>query len=203
MRLPDPFIDASWPGITSCLIVDNSTYQQDELGNNKVIQVTSGSQYYSVNLEYSDLLIDEHDKVMNFIAKAKRDNAYLEVMLPQLQNLKFSANTYLAKNGLKGNKLIIPNVTTISGELRLNQYIQLSNHPKLYQVTGFAYNSTTKEITLDIYPDLFITTNNSSINFKTPLFRGRLKDMNNIDSSPLTTDMYYSSISFELRECND
>ena len=82
MRLPDPFIDPSWPGVTSCQLSDVSSYQQDELNNNTVIQVATGAQYYSATLEYTDLLIDEYDKVMNFVAKAKRENAYLDVLLP-------------------------------------------------------------------------------------------------------------------------
>ena len=34
MRLPDPFIDPSWPGVTSCQLSDVSSYQQDELNDN-------------------------------------------------------------------------------------------------------------------------------------------------------------------------
>lgn len=201
MRLPDPFIDPSWPGVTSCQLSDVSSYQQDELNNNTVIQVATGAQYYSATLEYTDLLIDEYDKVMNFIAKAKRENAYLEVLLPQLQNLGFKLNTYLVQNGLKGNQLIIPNVTSISGKLRLNQFIQLSGHPKLYQVTNYVYDPVTKQVKLDVYPDLFITTNNTTVNFATPMLRARFKNLNGIEGSPLTTEGYYNSISFELREC--
>lgn len=203
MRLPDPFIDPSWPGVTSCQLSDVSSYQQDELNNNTVIQVATGAQYYSVTMEYTDLLIDEYDKVMNFIAKAKRENAYLDILLPQLQNLGFKLNTYLVQNGLKGNQLIIPNVTSIIGKLRLNQFIQLSGHSKLYQVTGFNYNSSTHQVTLDIYPDLFITTNNTTVNFATPMLRGRFKNLNDIGGSPLTTEGYYNSITFELRECTE
>lgn len=201
MRLPDPFIDPTWPGVTSCLITDNSTYQQDELNNNTVIQVTSGAQYFSLNLDYTDLLIDEYDRLINFIAKAKRDNAYIDVLVPQLQNLSFKLNTYVALNGLKGNNVIIPNVNSIQGELKINQFIQLSNHPKLYQVTGVEYDQVSRNLTLDVYPDLFIATNNSSVNFTTPLFRGRFKNINNIETSPLTTEGYYSNFGIELREC--
>ena len=201
MRLPDPFIDNTWPGITSCQLVDNSTYQQDELSDNTVIQVSTGSQFYSVALEYSDLLIDEYDKVMNFIAKAKSSNAYLEVLLPQLQNLTFSMNSYLVDNGLHGNQLVLSGITSVVGSLKLNQFIQLSGHPKLYQVIGYNYNIATSKVTLDVYPDLFITTNNTTVNFTTPMFRGRFRNINGIESSPLTTEGYYNSISFELREC--
>lgn len=203
MRLPDPFIDPSWPGVTSCQLSDVSSYQQDELNNNTVIQVSTGAQYYSATLEYTDLLIDEYDKVMNFVAKVKRENAYLDVLLPQFQNLGFKLNTYLADNGLKGNQIVISNVTSISGALKLNQFIQLSGHPKLYQVTGYNFNSTTKKVTLDIYPDLFITTNNTTVNFTTPMLRARFKNMNSIDGSPMTTEGYYNSITFELRECTE
>ena len=203
MRLPDPFIDPSWPGVTSCQLSDVSSYQQDELNDNTVIQVATGAQYYLANLEYSDLLPDEYDRVMNFVAKVKRENAYLDVLLPQFQNLGFKLNTYLADNGLKGNQIVISNVTSISGALKLNQFIQLSGHPKLYQVTGFNYDSTSRKITLDVYPDLFITTNNTTINFTTPMMRARFKNMNNIDGSPMTTEGYYNSITFELRECTE
>ena len=96
MRLPDPFIDSTWPGITSCLLRDNSSYIQEELSNNTVIQVTSGNQFYSLSLEYSDLLTDEYDKVMNFFAKIKRSNDRMEVLLPQLQNLALPASIFVA-----------------------------------------------------------------------------------------------------------
>ena len=152
---------------------------------------------------YTDLLIDEYDKVMNFVAKVKRENAYLDVLLPQFQNLGFKLNTYLADNGMKGNQIVISNVTSISGALKLNQFIQLSSHPKLYQVTGYNFNSATKKVTLDIYPDLFITTNNTTVNFTTPMLRARFKNMNNIEGSPMTTEGYYNSITFELRECTE
>lgn len=203
MRLPDPFIDPSWPGVTSCQLSDVSSYQQDELNDNTVIQVATGAQYYSATLEYTDLLIDEYDKVMNFVAKVKRENAYLDVLLPQFQNLGFRLNTYLADNGLKGNQIVISNVTSISGALKLNQFIQLSGHPKLYQVTGYNFNSATKKVTLDVYPDLFITTNNTTVNFTTPMLRARFKNLNNIEGSPMTTEGYYNSITFELRECTE
>lgn len=201
MRLPDPFVDSTWPGITSCLLVDNSTYQQEELSDNTVIQLSTGSQFYSVQLEYSDLLIEEHDKVMNFIAKVKSSNAYIEVLLPQLQNLTFNMNSYLVDNGLKGNQLVFSNITSVTGALKTNQFIQLSGHPKLYQIIGYNYNTTTHKVTVDVYPDLFITTNNTTANFTTPMFRGRFNNMNGIEDSPLTTEGYYSSISFGLREC--
>ena len=203
MRLPDPFIDPSWPGVTSCQLSDVSSYHQDELNDNTVIQVATGAQYYSATLEYTGLLIDEYDKVMNFVAKVKRENAYLDVLLPQLQNLGFKLNTYLADNGMKGNQIVISNVTSISGALKLNQFIQLSSHPKLYQVTGYNFNSATKKVTLDIYPDLFITTNNTTVNFTTPMLRARFKNINNIEGSPMTTEGYYNSITFELRECTE
>lgn len=201
MRLPDPFTDSSWPGITSCLISDNTTYQQEELSDNTVIQVSTGDQFYSVALEYTDLLIDEYDKVMNFFAKVKSSNSYIEVMLPQLQNLGFSLNSYLVDNGLKGNQLVLSGITNVTGSLKLNQYIQLSGHPKLYQVIDYSYNSATHKVTLGVYPDLFITTNNTTVNFTTPMFRGRFKNMNGIEGSALTAEGYYNSIAFELREC--
>ena len=203
MRLPDPFIDPTWPGITSCQLSDVSSYQQDELNDNKVIQVSSGAQYYSASIEYTDLLIDDYDRVMNFIAKVKRENAYIDILLPQFPNLGFKLNTYLSQNGLKGNQLIIPNVTEVIGKLKINQFIQLSTHPKLYQVTNYVYDSSNHKVILDIYPDLFITTNNASVNFSTPIMRARFKNMNNIDGSPMTTEGYYSSISLELRECTE
>lgn len=201
MRLPDPFIDATWPGITSCLLVDNSTYQQEELSDNTVIQVSSGSQFYSVALEYTDLLIDEYDKVMNFFAKVKSSNAYIEVLLPQLQNLTFSMNSYAVDNGLQGNRLVFSGITSVTGSIKLNQYIQLSGHPKLYQIINYVHDTVNHKVTVDVYPDLFITTNSTTANFTTPMFRGRFKNMNGIEGSALTTEGYYNSISFELREC--
>lgn len=201
MRLPDPFIDATWPGITSCLLVDNSTYQQEELSNNTVIQVSSGSQFYSVALEYTDLLIDEYDKVMNFFAKVKSSNDYIEVLLPQLQNLTFNMNSYAVDNGLHGNQLVFSGITSVTGSIKLNQYIQLSGHPKLYQIINYVHDTVSHKVTVDVYPDLFITTNSTTANFTTPMFRGRFKNMNGIEGSALTTEGYYNSISFELREC--
>ena len=203
MRLPDPFVDPTWPGVTSCLITDNSTYQQDELNNNSVIQVSSGAQYFSLTLEYTDLLISEYDRLCNFVAKVKRENAYIDVLVPQFQNLSFNLNTYLASNGLKGNVITIPNVTSMSGNLNINQFIQLSTHPKLYQITDYNYNSSSKVLTLNVYPDLFTTTNNSTVNFKTPMLRGRIKNINNVGISPLTTEGYYSNFSLEIRESNN
>lgn len=199
MRLPNPYTDPNFPGFSSCAIHDNSVVIQDELSNNKVIQVTNGAQYYSLSLTYTDLLQSEYNMLVNFLAKAKRENGTIDVLLPQIENLTFKLNTYTAKAGCKGNQLIIPNVTSMTGRLNLNQYIQIGLHYKMYQVTGYSLQGT--NLVLDVYPDLFITTNGTEeVNFKTPIMTTRFVDPSKIAGTPLTSDGYYSSFSLELRE---
>lgn len=201
MRLPNPYTNPNFPGFSSCAIHDNSVVIQDELTNNRVIQVSNGAQFYSLSLVYQDLLQDEYDMLVNFLAKVKRENSTIDVLLPQIENLTFKLNTYTAKAGCMGNQLIIPNVTSISGNLRLNQYMQIGSHYKLYQVTGSSLQGT--NLVLDVYPDLFITTNGTEVvNFKTPVMTTRFVDPSKLTGTPLTTDGYYSSLSLELRECS-
>ena len=200
MRLPDPFTDSNAPGFLSVSISDNSTIIQDELPNNEVLQVDTGYQYWGIDITYDKLLPEEYEIIRSFCFKAKATNSTIEVILPQFENYKFQLNTYTVKAGLSGSSIVIPNVTTITGQPIVGTVVKLSTHPKVYHVTGYSYNSTTKDYTLSVYPKLAITTTGAeTVALSAVQFTTRFKDVNSI-TAVLNSDNVYEGFTLQLRE---
>lgn len=200
MRLPDPFTDALAPGFQSVTITDNSTIIQDELPNNEVLQVDTGYHYWGINITYDQLLPEEFEIIRSFCFKAKANNSTIEVLLPQFENYKFTLDSYTVKSGLSGSKIIITNVDTISNQPTIGSVVKLSNHPKVYHITGYSYNSTTREYSLDIYPTLAVTTaGTETVQLSAVLFTTRFKDVNSLTAA-LNSDNVYDGFTLQLRE---
>jgi hypothetical protein len=200
MRLPDPFTDSNAPGFLSINITDNSTIIQDELPNNQVLQVDTGNHFWGINITYDQLLPEEFEIIRSFCFKAKVTNSTIEVLLPQFENYKFMLDSYSVKAGLSGNSIVITNVNSIRDQPFVGSVIKLSSHPKLYHITDYSYNSTTKEYTLGIYPKLAITTTGSETALLSAvLFTTRFKDVNSLTQT-LNSDNVYEGFTLQLRE---
>ena len=200
MRLPDPFTDINAPGFLSVNITDNSTIIQDELPNNQVLQVDTGYHYWGINITYDQLLPEEFEIIRSFCYKAKASNSTIEVLLPQFENYKFTLDSYSVKSGLSGDSIIITNVNSIKNQPLVGSVIKLSTHPKVYHITGYSYNSSTKEYTISIYPKLAITTTGSeTAQLSAVLFTTRFKDVNSLTAT-LNSDNVYDGFTLQLRE---
>ena len=200
MRLPDPFTDSNAPGFLSVSITDNSSIIQDELANNSVLQVDTGSHYWGIEITYDKLLPEEFEIIRSALYKAKSTNSVIEILLPQFENYLFTLDSYTVKPGLSGSKIIITNVNSINNQPYVGSVVQLSNHPKVYHITGYSYNSTTKEYTLDIYPKLAITTTSGvTAKLSAILYRTRLADVNQL-TAVLTSDNVYDGFTLKFRE---
>ena len=200
MRLPDPFTDINAPGFLSVNITDNSTIIQDELPNNQVLQVDTGYHYWGINITYDQLLPEEFEIIRSFCYKAKASNSTIEVLLPQFENYKFTLDSYSVKSGLSGDSIIITNVNSIKNQPLVGSVIKLSTHPKVYHITGYSYNSSTKEYTISIYPKLAITTTGSeTAQLSAVLFTTRFKDVNSLVAT-LNSDNVYDGFTIQLRE---
>ena len=200
MRLPDPFTNSNAPGFLSVNITDNSTIIQDELPNNEVLQVDTGYQYWGINITYDQLLPEEFEVIRSFCFKAKSTNSPIEVLLPQYENYKFTLDSYSVKANLSGDRIIITNVNSIKEQPIVGSVIKLSNHPKVYHITDYSYNSTTKEYTIGIYPRLAVTTTGlEQAVLSAVLFRTRFKDVNSLNST-LNSDNVYEGFTLQLRE---
>lgn len=200
MRLPDPFTNSNAPGFLSVNITDNSTIIQDELPNNEVLQVDTGYQYWGINITYDQLLPEEFEVIRSFCFKAKSTNSPIEVLLPQYENYKFTLDSYSVKANLSGDQIIITNVNSIKEQPIVGSVIKLSNHPKVYHITDYSYNSTTKEYTIGIYPRLAVTTTGlERAVLSAVLFRTRFKDVNSLNST-LNSDNVYEGFTLQLRE---
>lgn len=200
MRLPDPFTDILAPGFEAVELTDNATIIQDTFNNNEVLQVDTGGQYWGINITYGSLLPEEFEILRSFLFKAKATNSTIEVLLPQFENYSFSLNSYLVKAGSSGSSIVIRNVTNIANQPNIGCIVKLSSHPKVYHVTGYSYNSTTDEYTIDIYPRLAITTTGSeTVSFSSVLFTTRLVDPNSLTST-LNSDSIYEGFTLRLRE---
>ena len=200
MRLPDPFTNSNAPGFLSVNITDNSTIIQDELPNNQVLQVDTGSHYWGINITYDQLLPEEFEIIRSFCFKAKSTNSTIEVLLPQYENYKFVLDSYSVKSGLSGDTIVITNVNSIKDQPIVGSVVKLSTHPKVYHITDYSYNPTTKEYTLGIYPRLAITTTGSEqAVLSAVLFTTRFKDVNSL-SATLNSDNVYDGFTLQLRE---
>ena len=200
MRLPDPFTDINAPGFLSVNITDNSTIIQDELPNNQVLQVDTGYHYWGINITYDQLLPEEFEIIRSFCYKAKASNSTIEVLLPQFENYTFTLDSYSVKSGLSGDSIVITNVNSIKNQPLVGSVIKLSTHPKVYHITGYSYNSSTKEYTISIYPKLAITTTGSeTAQLSAVLFTTRFKDVNSLTAT-LNSDNVYDGFTLQLRE---
>lgn len=154
MRLPDPFTDSKAPGFYSLNLVSKSTILQDVLPNSKVIQVDQNQHSWELEITYKDLTEDEAMILRNFLLQTRRTNSPIEVLIPTMQNYAFKPSSYNIKVGLGGNSLVLTNVTSEPTGFNTRTMVKVSSYPKLYQVLGYTYNSSTKELSLDIFPNL-------------------------------------------------
>ncbi|WBF79377.1 distal tail protein [Aeromonas phage vB_AdhS_TS3] len=59
MQLPDPINNPGAPGFSSSDLQSVQPILQDSMPNTKVLTVTSGEQYWKLNLGYPDMLVSE------------------------------------------------------------------------------------------------------------------------------------------------
>lgn len=202
MRLPDPLTNPEYHGLgfETAQLVDNDPVIRDELPNGKVAEFKVAAQYWSINLTYPDLFMDEYTFLETFIQSYKRSGGYIEVLLPQYEAFRVKSSTALVNiaAGQKGSSITMTNTSSLIGEPQAGDLFKLSTHPKVYKIVSVY--KTTNSITLGLYPDLFITTTGS----EKPVFNGilfRTKLMNgNTFGQPLDADGKYSGVSLVLRE---
>lgn len=201
IRLPDPFTHPDQaPGFLKAPLVDNEPILQDELPNGKVLTVQNAAQYWSVNITYPDLYELEYRLVSQAINEAKRTNEAMHIVLPQYSTFRVSGNlaTTSIASGQKGNTIEIDNAGHLVGAPYIGDLFQLSTHPKVYKITG--YKKEGNKITLNIYPDLFITTTGQ----EKPVFNNIMFQMKLIDRSSITEDInadgMFEGVSYSFRE---
>lgn len=202
MRLPDPYTNPEYSGLgfESVTLVDNDPMIRDELPNGKVVEVKISAQYWGINISYPDLFPDEYAFLDAFLLEYKRTATYIDVLLPQYEAFRVRGDTSTVNipAGQKGSQLLMDSKGVLTGRPKAGDLFKLSNHPKVYKITGIKVTGNTWA--LNLYPDLFITTTGS----EKPVFNGilyRTKLMNG-DSfgSTLNSNGTYSGISLSLRE---
>lgn len=201
MRLPDPFTNPSLcPGFETADLVDNDPMIRDEMPNGKVLEVKSSAQYWGINITMPDLLPKEFFFLDAFIGEYKRTGGYIDVLLPQYENVhvRGGAELLTIASGQKGSTVVLGNLSALTGRPVAGDIFQLSTHPKVYKITKVATTATT--MTLSLYPDLFITTTGA----EKPVFNGILfqtKLMNgDAWSQNITNDGVYTGVTLNLRE---
>lgn len=182
MRLPDPFTDTKAPGFYSVNLSSKSTILQDILPNSRVIQVDQNQHSWELEISYKDLTEEEALLLRNFIFKTRASNTTIDVLVPTVQNYKYKPNSLNIKVGLTGNTLILTGVTSEPTGLDYSTMVKVSSKPKIYQVIGHTYNSSTNELTLDIFPNLQNqTVVGDTASFSNLVFKTRLSDATSVD----------------------
>lgn len=200
MRLPDPFTDSNAPGFYSVDITSKSTILQDILPNSRILQVDQNQHSWGITINYQDLTKEEYLMLTHFLRKTRRVNSTIEVLIPDYQNYGFKPDSLSVKPGLSGNTIVLTNVNAIIGKLNYSTMIKLSNHNKLYSVLDYIYNPTTKELSLEIFPNLqTITVAGTTASFTGLLFTTRLSDPSSLVES-FNPDDYTEEFSISLIE---
>lgn len=201
MRLPDPFTNPTLcPGFESADLIDNDPLIRDEMPNGRVLEVKTSAQYWGINITFPDLFPEEFFFMDAFIGEYKRTGGTIDVLLPQYENLhlKVGAELLTVASGQKGSTLVLGNRTATRGLPVAGDLFKLSTHPKVYKITKVT--TTTSTITLNLYPDLFITTTGAEkavfngILFQTKLMNG------DAWNQTLSNDGVYTGVSINLRE---
>lgn len=203
IRLPDPFTDSSAPGFLSAPLQDNEPVLQEELPNGKVLQIANVSaQYWSTEISYPDLYEDEYRIISSAIYKAKKTGDSIGIVLPQYlsHNVMGEDLDVNIRSGSKGGSVVIEKADLLKGNPKIGDLFQLSTHPKVYKIVGYNRNTTDKTLTLDIYPDLFITTDGT----EKPVFNNVIFNMKLVSRDGITENVnangLYQDISFKFRE---
>lgn len=200
-RLPDPFTHPGLiPGFTSAPLVDNEPLIQDALPNGRVLEVSTSTQFWSINISYPELYEEEFRILNSTINKAKSTDGVLLVALPQYLNLRVFGDltqTTIAA-GQKGSSITIGNTANISGRPYVGDLFQLSTHNKVYKITSVDIFGDT--MVLGVYPKLAITTTGlEKPKFNDILFHMKLIDRTSFTEN-LNPDGMYTDVSIQLRE---
>lgn len=201
IRLPDPFTHPGLaPGFLSAPLVDNEPILQDELPNGEVLEVSTSTQFWSLNITYPDLLEDEYRLISSTINLAKSTDGIIQVALPQYLNLRVlgDGNTASIASGQAGHEIKITNISGLTGRPYVGDLFQLAGKPKVYKITAVTISGDT--MTLGIYPNLAATTDgNEKPEFNNILFNMKLRNRNGI-SENLNADGLYQDVNISLRE---
>jgi hypothetical protein len=201
IRLPDPFVNVEAPGFTSAPLASNQTLMQDFLTDGSVLQVKTGEHYWSTDITYPDLFPEEYAIIISAIDEAKRTGEYLDVYLPQVSSYRVggSPSGTSIQAGSKGSSVTITGVNTLTGVPLAGDYFQLTgSSKKVYRITSVD-TSTDGVWTLNLYPDLQITTTGAEKPiFSNILFQMAITNWN--DVSNLNVDGLYVNVGLQLRE---
>ena len=201
IRLPDPFVVNNAPGFTVGDLVDNYPIIKDELQDGRVLQVKNGYQYWSINIEYPELLATEYSLVISAIEESKRTNSYIDILLPQYLHFRVlgdTTNTTITP-GQRGSTIEIGGSNALQGAPLAGDLIQLTGvSKKVYRITSVDISSS-NTWTLGVYPDLVITTvGTEKPKFNNILFQTVLTEWNTVSS--INVEGLYTGAAYQFRE---
>ena len=201
MRLPDPFTNPEIAlGFESASLIDNDPVIRDELPNAKVLEVRTSSQYWGIEITYPDMYPEEYFFFDAFISEYKRTGGYIDVLLPQYENLRVKGDPKYTSipTGQKGSTLQIQGMNSLLGNPKPGDIFKLSTHSKVYKITNVVRQDDT--LTLNLYPPLAITTTgNEKPVFNMVLFRTKLLNGDAMKAT-INSDGMYPGFTLSLRE---
>ena len=202
MILPDPINNPGFPGFSSSTLESVQPFIQDIMPNTKVLTVTSGEQYWKLNLGYSDLLISEYNLLNAQIDKTLRLGEKLEVWLPQYEDYTFKLGSYQTTTiAAIGSGQVTFSTVGMQSVPKVGFMIQFANNKKVYRITDV--NIQGAILTLNIYPTLRVAVPTSTIaKFTRIYFSMEFTDRSSpITGQTFTQDGFYGEgISIDLRE---
>lgn len=200
MRLPDPYTHPGQvPGFESVTLIDNDQIMSDRMGNNQVFETRTVAQYWGISIPFPDLFPQEFYLMDGFICDYKRRGGFIEILLPQYETFGIRGNLLEAKipSGQKGSTVTM-NIPSLTGLPKVGGLFKFSTNYKVYKITSVEANGN--NLTIGVYPDLFITTNGS----EKPVFNGILFQTKPVQldrwKSTLTADGMYEGFTLEFEE---
>lgn len=201
IRLPDPYTNpGEAPGFTNAPLTDNQPIIQDAMPDGRLLQQKSAAQFWSMKISYPELFDMEYRLISSAINEAKRTDDFIEIVLPQHVSYRVQGDESKASiaAGQKGSSLVITNTSGLTGFPYPGDLFKLSTHAKVYKITSVDV-STPNQMTINLYPDLFIDTDGS----EKPVFNDikfQVKLSNRTIMEDVSVDGLYTGITYDFRE---
>ena len=210
-RLPDPNTNPQGPGFASQQLMDNSPGMVHPLNNGGTIGVKFSGNYWTIDIGYPTLTIEEATPLMSFIYSLGGTFSNFTVQLPTLANPKtgawgataLTASDVFQTTNMDSNQLGINNWHNrgLGNELNVGDLICLSNHSKVYMIVGTSLENSGTRMILKLNCDVVSKEAVAAAALVTNdiVFKVRLKS-----STPptftLTPDGLYGSITLSVKE---
>jgi hypothetical protein len=175
-RLPDVFTSPEGLGFTNATIKSVNQTMTNELNSGETLSVQIAGHTWELTIGFPESLEDDVDSNVTraFLSSLRGKLTEFQVVLPHKLTPRRASipvtSSCTIDAGQSGSSLVIKNWNTAianatlyssdssTGYISVNDYFKLDTNSKVYKVMGASYDAYYGTLTLDIFPNLVITT---------------------------------------------